>query len=607
MKRFFSSAWQALAGMAGVLLLTSPAQAQTTQLVIDQAAVLPSIATPGSGTIWDLHEYTDAQGNTYQAVSFSGTVHFGSSSFTSPGAVGVSPDYEVAVAKRNAAGVYQWAVAGGGLGSQRAVALAVDATGNVVVTGSFDSPTATFGTTTLTNRRPVNRYTRDIFVLKVGAGGWQWAVSAGGGDYISGDDYGTAVAVDALGGVYVAGTYTSSVAFFGPSIQLPTADLLQGGRATIFVAKLGATGTWQWARRNEYYSGSAFGLVTDALTNVYLAAEFGGLAQFGPFIVRGGRSADEVAVAKLDNTGSWQWVANSRSSNYTGAYGGSLQLGNQGELYLTGTFIGDTITLGSIRLFNRGIMVQIPMTSPYYHTDDAYLARLDAATGRWRWATQSHGDGYEYIGMPLPVGNTALYVGVNTYEPTFQYTPSAPGHQFGTTNITTAGGTDIIIAQLDTAGTWQWARQAGGPSDESAAPSFVDGQGRVVVAGTFAGPTLPLSSATLPAAPTAFAFGNTNYTRSAFTAVLGANGPLAATTPRPARAWTVYPNPARTAITIAGLPPGQPVRMLDLLGRLVLRGTVPKQGELYLALPAGLPIGLYLVRAGAQTQRLVVE
>ena len=442
MNLIFLSSSRTLAGVAVLLLALLPRlHAQPTQLAVDQATVLPSLATPGSGTVWDLHEVTDAQGNTYQAVSFSGTVHFGSSSFTSPGAAGVSADYEVAVAKRNAAGIYQWAVAGGGAGSQRAVALAVDAVGNVLVTGSFDSPTTTFGATTLTNRRPVNRNTSDIFVAKVGASGWQWASSAGGGDYISGDDYGTAVAVDALGGVYVAGTYTSSVAFFGPSIQLPTADLFQAGRATIFIARLDATGSWQWARRNEYYSGNAVGLVTDAATNVYLAAEFGGLARFGAFTVRGGYLAREVAVAKLDNTGVWQWVANSQSSNYAGIYGNNIRLGNQGELYVTGTFNGDTATFGRTQFLNHGPMVPPPNGAvPYYHTYDAYLARLDAATGQWRWAVQSHGDGDEYLGMPLPVGNTTLHIGITTYEPTFQYSPVAPGHQFGGTTIATAGG-----------------------------------------------------------------------------------------------------------------------------------------------------------------------
>ena len=52
---------------------------------------------------------------------------------------------------------------------------------------------------------------------------------------------------------------------------------------------------------------------------------------------------------------------------------------------------------------------------------------------------------------------------------------------------------------------------------------------------------------------------------------------------------------------------GQAVQVLDVLGRELLRGTVPVQSPLRLVLPAGLAPGVYVVRAGAQARRLVVE
>jgi hypothetical protein len=200
--------------LALALAGTRPARAQNTDLAIDQATTLPSLATPGSGgSIYDLNEYTDAQGNTYQAGSFGGTVRFGSFTLSTAGA----GDIEVVVARRNAAGVYQWAVAGGGAGEQRAKALAVDAAGKVYLAGSFPTATATFGATVLTNRQAAGTGTSDAFAARVtAAGAWDWAVSAGGGTRVNGNDYATAVSVDLLGNAYVAGTFTSSVAFFGP-------------------------------------------------------------------------------------------------------------------------------------------------------------------------------------------------------------------------------------------------------------------------------------------------------------------------------------------------------------------------------------------------------
>ena len=69
----------------------------------------------------------------------------------------------------------------------------------------------------------------------------------------------------------------------------------------------------------------------------------------------------------------------------------------------------------------------------------------------------------------------------------------------------------------------------------------------------------------------------------------------------------VWPNPARGAVTIAGLPPGQPVQVFDLTGRLRLTATVPPSGPLELVLPGNLSPGVYVVRGGGQARRLVVE
>ncbi len=589
---------------AAFVLLVAQVQAQAPALVVDRAAVLPSLAPPGQGTLYDLVERTDALGNTYQAGSFSGTVQFGGFALTS---AGTTPglDTNVFVAKRDAAGTYLWAIASNSSGELRAKAIAIDAAGNAYVAGHFASPTATFGTVTLTNRRPANTGTADVFVAKVGAAGtWQWAAGAGGGTTNSGNDYACVLAVDVFGNVYVAGTYTSSVAFFG-TLQLPTSDPANGGRATVFVAKLDGTGAWQWARRGEYFGGEVRGLAVDAAGAAYLATETPGRAWFGPFTVTDPPNARGTVVAKLDGAGAWKWLAHARSTRSTRVACSGLTLGPQGDLYVAGAFSGDTATFGRTHLFNFGpLRPNLNGGAPNQHTDNAYLARLDAGTGTWRWAGQSHGDGNEYITSVLPDGLGELYAGLYTSEPDFPHQPIQPGHRFGATTVYTAGGADVLIAQLDTAGTWRWVAQAGGAANEGGEPRYLDAQRQVVVAGTFEGPALRLGAYNLMAAPTARAIGPAF---TAFTARLGPTAPLAAQPATGRSAFAVYPNPARHHITVAGLPTGQQVQVFDLLGRQVLGGTVPERGFLQLALPASLASGLYLVRAGQQARRLLVE
>jgi len=67
----------------------------------------------------------------------------------------------------------------------------------------------------------------------------------------------------------------------------------------------------------------------------------------------------------------------------------------------------------------------------------------------------------------------------------------------------------------------------------------------------------------------------------------------------------LYPNPAQGgAIRLSGATPGAPVRVLDALGKVALAMTADQAGTAALA---GLPSGLYVVRAGSGTVRLSVE
>ncbi|MDO7873514.1 right-handed parallel beta-helix repeat-containing protein [Hymenobacter sp. ASUV-10] len=78
--------------------------------------------------------------------------------------------------------------------------------------------------------------------------------------------------------------------------------------------------------------------------------------------------------------------------------------------------------------------------------------------------------------------------------------------------------------------------------------------------------------------------------------------------PGAATGLRMFPNPATTgATTLTGAAPGTVVTVLDALGRPVATATADAAGTATLALPAGQPAGVYVVRAGRQVLRLVVE
>ena len=77
--------------------------------------------------------------------------------------------------------------------------------------------------------------------------------------------------------------------------------------------------------------------------------------------------------------------------------------------------------------------------------------------------------------------------------------------------------------------------------------------------------------------------------------------------PAAAATFQLWPNPTHDQVTVAGLPAGQQVQLLDLTGRVLLTAPMPPSGSLDLMLPAHVRPGVYLVRGGTRTLRLVVE
>ena len=70
----------------------------------------------------------------------------------------------------------------------------------------------------------------------------------------------------------------------------------------------------------------------------------------------------------------------------------------------------------------------------------------------------------------------------------------------------------------------------------------------------------------------------------------------------------LYPNPTHDdAATLTGVEPGAAVTVFDALGRLVASVTANAAGTAVLRLPAELPAGVYVVRAGPHAVRLTVE
>ena len=361
-----------------------------------------TVRAGSSGTDSGKGVAVDGSGNVYVTGFFSGTTGFGGggSVLTSAGA---SDGF---VAKLSANGAWLWAARAGGTNGDWSSGVAVDGSGNVVITGQFNSTTATFGATTLTN---AGSNSSDAFVAKLNAAGtWLWASRAGAGG--TGSDAGSSVAMDGSGNVYVTGDY-SGTATFG------ALTLSSAGFGDVFVAKLSAAGTWLWASRAGGSSNgdSGHSLTVDGNGNVVVTGYFySTIATFGATTLTNAGAGADVFVAKLSAAGLWLWATRAGGANYDN--GTSVAVESSGNI-LVGGYIDGTVSFGTTTLTGMGLT-------------DAFVAKISAA-GVWLWATSVGNNGDEMTNSVAVDGSGNVVTTGNFTSPTLA---------FGSTVLTRLGG-----------------------------------------------------------------------------------------------------------------------------------------------------------------------
>lgn len=527
----------------------------------------------------------DAAGNSYVAGNIWRPTQFGATTLTpaSVGAGGIVND--VFVAKLDAAGNYLWAVRAGGTSDDEASALTIDATGQVYLTGSYRG-TASFGSLSLTAPSNGGAPGLDFFVAKLDANGnWQWATRAGSPIHAP-----TAIRLDGSGNVYVAGAFTAPTATIGtttlsnpvtlsPPYNTPTYT------SDGYVAKLNSAGAWQWVNQvggNDYNFVDHRDMVVDAAGNCYVTGSITGQISFGATTLTSSvnnASLNRGFVAKLSPSGSWLWAvpAGADAHPNTGKVN-KIALDGSGNAYITGEASGPTATFGAIAL-----------TTTAAARSWLFVAKLDAA-GNYLWATKTGGTLHEASnGIAVDAVGNAFVTGSFLNETSFG-SIALTGVPSGTIN----GVYDAFVAKLNgSTGAVQWAVRAGGEKNDYGRAVAVDGRGGVYLTGDAASTSADFGSFQLAPASVGGFWARLNDVALSTRA--------AAATP----AFSLFPNPSRTATTVAGLPAGTPVALYDARGRCVSSHTVPATGTLQL--PTVLPAGLYMVRAGLRAQPLLVE
>ena len=361
-----------------------------------------------AGGSYDTHGrrlVTDAAGNVYVCgYSNCDTVYFGTTKLIN------KAGYNIAfVVKYDATGTAQWAQQGSGNGSNYAYGIALDASNNICITGSFQSSAITFGNDSVKNNS--GGYNADVFIAKFNnAGTIQWVKgSSPAGDY---DAIGYGIGTDAAGNVYVGGTFGSTyIRFANDSLPL-------NSYYDLFVVKYNSTGTEQWLRAaGDADDDEVLGLASDASGNIYITGYIGrtSTVNFGSHSVVNTSNASAMFLAKYDASGTAQWAHIGTGDDYTNNLANSVKLDAGGNPNVIGYYSSDSLKMGTVAIYNNSML-----TGGADSLFDIFVAKYKA-NGTLSWARTAGGTGHD-MGYGLATGaHNSLYITGEFLSPTISF------------------------------------------------------------------------------------------------------------------------------------------------------------------------------------------
>lgn len=400
--------------------------------------------------------------------------------------------------------------------------VAMDGSDNIFVAGYFRSTIALDGA-----RLAASETGAHLFIARYSPrGDLVWAKQASGGSGSA-----DSIAIDTSGNVVVAGRLNGPGDFEGERIP---------DGPHVLVAKLASDGSLLWLRmfegtEGEHAYNTAKAVTVDAADNIYVVGGLGGRLQIGPHsLAPAGWS--EMYVCKLSGSGSVHWARQTRSRGRVAAItlGEAVATDADGNVYVAGAF-NESVGFEEI-----GVTSASESGDPFA-SNDAFLAKY-ARDGSVVWVRQvagaegtdfSHGlaiDGSGNVYMAGEVSGTATFYpaaptpgsgnhaflakyrpdgtlswirrtsGSDSIARAFEVAADPAGNAIivgefgggtlsfdGTSTLATSGGKDVFAAKYDSAGGVMWAKQAGGPDEESAFSLAIASDNDAVLGGVFSG------------------------------------------------------------------------------------------------------------------------
>jgi len=367
----------------------------------------------------------DASGNVYTTGYFEDVVDFdsgvGTYNLTSNGVT------DIFISKLDTDGNFVWAKSMGGLSSDFALSIVLDAMGNVFTTGSFIG-TVDFhpgvGTFNLTSSG-----SEDIFISKLSTDGDFIAALRFGG--VS-RDRAHSITLDDVGNVYTAGYFEGTVDF---NPGLGVFNLTSEGDKDIFISKLDASANFIWAKKiGGPATDEAFSIALDATGNIFTTGSFSGTVDFNPgaqLFYHTSAGTKDIFISKLNTNGDFIWAR--RMGGVEDDIGLSMTLDASGNVYTTGTF-KETVD------FDPKPPSVYNLTSAGF--TDIFISKLDTS-GNFVWANSIGSTGSELTSF-LTLDTSGNIYTTGSFAFTIDFDPGN-----GVEILTPNGSVDVFIQKLN--------------------------------------------------------------------------------------------------------------------------------------------------------------
>ena len=368
----------------------------------------------------------------------------------------IAGGYDLYIAKFNSYGGQLWSTYYGTSGSDQAQGMALDASGNIYVTGY----TSSNGLATSGAYKSSIAGGNDGFLIKFNNSGTRlWGTYIGGGN----EDFAEGVALDASGNIFVCGR-TQSTGMATSGAYLSSFNSSIGYNVSAYIIKFSNAGSLSWATYfgadNSTYPGS---MDVDKSGNLFITGYTGytKLATKGAFQTSHAVDYDAF-LAKFSSSGSLYWCT--LFSGSAGAYGFGVVCDASDNVLISGYTRSDA-SLATAGAYQTSFGGQT----------DIYLAKF-SNSGALAWATYYGGAGYDYFyGMCVDADESIYLTGG---------TGSSDGIATdGAYQSTLAGSIDVFVAKFSKAGKIVWGTYYGGSSVEYGYGMCVDASKNVYVTG----------------------------------------------------------------------------------------------------------------------------